>query len=151
MTHATTEASAAAILTDEEGRVLIVKPTYKPGWNLPGGRIDEGETPRRACARELFEELGVRVTPGRLLAHAFVAPPGRPAAHVYYVFDGGPLTVEQQKEIRLQESELAECRFSFPDDIPIEDIPPAVRPLWSAALAARESEGPAYLELPENG
>lgn len=149
MSHAMNEASAAAILTDEEGRVLIVKPTYKPGWNLPGGRIDEGETPRRACERELLEELGVKVAPGRLLAHAYMAPPGQPGGHAYYVFDGGALTVEQQEAIRLQESELAECRFSFPADIAVENIPPSVRPLWSAALRARESGVPAYLELPQ--
>ncbi|MFE1189976.1 NUDIX domain-containing protein [[Kitasatospora] papulosa] len=149
MSHTTAQASAAAILTDEEGRVLIVKPTYKPGWNLPGGRVDDGESPRSACARELREELAVDVTPGRLLAHAFVALPGQPA-HVYYVFDGGALTAQQRKGIRLQESELGELRFSFPADISPEDIPSAIRPLWSAVLAARESEAQLYLELPES-
>lgn len=147
MSHAHTTSSAAAVLTDEEGRVLIVKPTYKTGWNLPGGWVDKGETPLRACARELREELAVDITPGRLLAHAFVVLPGQPA-HAYYVFDGGALNAEQQKAIRLQANELQEYRFTFPADIPTDDIPLALRPLWSAALAARKSGEAAYLELP---
>lgn len=144
------EASAGAVLTDEDGRVLIVKPTYKPGWNLPGGGVDEGETPRCACRRELHEELGLDVEPGRLLVHAFVAVVGR-KPHVYYIFDGGTLTPEQQSAITLQVGELAEHRFRAPQDIPDRDIPPRVRPLWEAALDVRAAGTSTYLELPAQG
>nr|WP_078882818.1 NUDIX hydrolase [Streptomyces sp. NRRL F-5917] len=44
--------SAGAVLTNRRGEVLLVKPTYKAGWNLPGGRWDEGESPREACVRD---------------------------------------------------------------------------------------------------
>lgn len=43
--------AAAALLLDDLGRVLLVKPTYSEGWYLPGGVIEADESPcRRACA-----------------------------------------------------------------------------------------------------
>src|SRR5690349_17137033 len=53
-----TRGAAAALLLDEQGRIVLVKPTYKDGWFLPGGVIEEGESPLAACLRECAEELG---------------------------------------------------------------------------------------------
>ena len=61
---------SAAVIRDDQGRVLLVRQTYHRGerWGVPGGWIRRGETPRQAAARETFEELGVQVTVGRVLA-----------------------------------------------------------------------------------
>ncbi|MFE9682028.1 NUDIX hydrolase [Streptomyces sp. NPDC006285] len=40
------------------GRVLMVFDRYRQSWELPGGRIEQGETPRQAAVRELLEESG---------------------------------------------------------------------------------------------
>ena len=46
-------ASAGALIRDVRGRLLILKPTYKSGWTIPGGIIEaDGETPWEACRRE---------------------------------------------------------------------------------------------------
>lgn len=137
--------SAAAVLTNGDGEYLIVKPGYKHGWNLPGGGVDEGETPRQACTRELREELGIDQTPGRLLLSAYVHTSD--GAHIYWVFDGGMLTTEQQEAIVLQESELTAFRFSAPGEISPGEIPPARKPLWDAALGALTDGGTAHLEV----
>ncbi|MEU6770138.1 NUDIX hydrolase [Streptomyces sp. NPDC046759] len=137
--------SAAAVLQDGAGRFLIVKPGYKPGWNLPGGGVDEGETPAQAARRELLEELGVDQPIGRLLVSAFVRTPA--GSHMYFVFDGGVLGEEQRAAIVLQESELADYRFSAPDEIGPDEIPAPVRPVWEAALACLTEGSTAYREF----
>ena len=60
-----------ALVTDAEGRVLLLEHTYVPGWHLPGGAVDPDETTEAAVARELEEEAGVRPTerPRLLWAH----------------------------------------------------------------------------------
>ena len=59
---------ANLLVTDDAGRILVVRPTYMgPGWMLPGGRVERGETPHAAAARETREETGLEVVVERLL------------------------------------------------------------------------------------
>ena len=55
-------ASAGALIFDRNGRLLIMKPTYKSGWTIPGGVMEaDGESPWEACQREVREECGLHV------------------------------------------------------------------------------------------
>lgn len=59
-----------AIITDEGGRLLMIKRGHAPEagrWSLPGGRVQPGESDPQAVVREVAEETGLRVTPGRLV------------------------------------------------------------------------------------
>jgi ADP-ribose pyrophosphatase YjhB (NUDIX family) len=51
---------AHAMIEDGEGRVLLVRHTYIPGWHFPGGGVNRGEPARDAVARELKEEIGLK-------------------------------------------------------------------------------------------
>ena len=84
--------SAGALIFDRAGRLLILKPTYKTGWTIPGGVMEaDGETPWEACRREVREECGIELHSGRLACMDFRRPkPGRPGG-VRYLFDCGPI------------------------------------------------------------
>ena len=109
-------ASAGALIYDPRGRLLILKPTYKKGWTIPGGQIDPGETPWQACRRETREECGLALAGGRLVCVDFrPAGASRPGG-LRFVFDGGTVDGAERKAIRLQEEEISAYLFAEMDD-----------------------------------
>ncbi len=60
----------AALIRDERGHVLVVRRTYsrEEPWALPGGWLEGGESVERTVQRELFEETGLHVRTGRVVA-----------------------------------------------------------------------------------
>jgi ADP-ribose pyrophosphatase YjhB (NUDIX family) len=72
-----------AIVTDRQGRLLMIKRGHDPGaglWSIPGGRIEPGETDAEALVREMIEETGLTVEVGRLIGR--VRRPGLSGAVV---------------------------------------------------------------------
>ncbi|MEM7300800.1 MAG: NUDIX domain-containing protein [Pseudomonadota bacterium] len=53
---------ARAAAFDEAGRVFLVRHTYVPGWHLPGGGVERGETVWQAMEKELSEEGNIRLS-----------------------------------------------------------------------------------------
>jgi ADP-ribose pyrophosphatase YjhB (NUDIX family) len=109
--------SAGALIFDPAGRLLILKPTYKSGWTIPGGVMEaDGETPWEACRREVREECGIEVSHGRLACMDFRLPrPGR-AGGIRFLFDCGAVDGEQLAAIVVQPEEVSEYRFAaLPD------------------------------------
>ncbi|MEV7706988.1 NUDIX hydrolase [Streptomyces sp. NPDC088922] len=112
---------AAAIITDQVGRVLLVHPTYHEDdrWLLPGGVVEPGEHPLDTCRREITEELGLSNLPlTSVLAvhslsshHADLRPGMSCPGEICYVFDGGTLTADQAEAICLPREELSEFAF----------------------------------------
>lgn len=105
--------SAGALIFDRRGRLLILNPTYKSGWTIPGGVMEaNGETPWQACRREVFEECGLELTSGRLVCvDTRPARPGREAG-VRFLFDGGTLSDRRLASVRLQAEEASEYRLA---------------------------------------
>ena len=105
--------SAGALITDRAGRLLILKPTYKSGWTIPGGVMEaDGETPWEACRREVAEECGLQVGTGRLVCMDFRRPrPGNPGG-VRYLFDCGAFSDASLAGIVVQPEEISEYRLA---------------------------------------
>jgi 8-oxo-dGTP diphosphatase len=105
--------SAGALVFSRAGRLLILKPTYKSGWTIPGGVMEaDGETPWDACRREVLEECGIEVRRGRLACMDFRRPrPGRTGG-VRFLFDCGRVGDRALAGIVLQPEEISEYRLA---------------------------------------
>ena len=104
--------SAGALIYDRAGRLLILKPTYKSGWTIPGGVMEaDGESLWEACQREVREETGLDVSRGRLAAMDFRRPrEGRPGG-IRFLFDCGRLSDSALAGLKLQAEEICESRL----------------------------------------
>lgn len=136
--------ASGALFLDDTDRVLLVEPTYKEHWEIPGGTIEAGELPAEACAREIAEELGLRMRPGRLLVVDW-APHPEQGDKVLFVFDGGRLSEEQIAAITLAPDELASYEFLPVTDAVRRLIPRLARRV-AAAVDARALGVTQYLE-----
>lgn len=136
--------AAGALFFDAAGRVLMVEPSYKSYWEIPGGYVEQGESPLQACVREVREELGITPPIGRLLAVDW-APSDAEGDKVLYIFDGGHLTEEQLANVRLQPEELVSFKFLDLPAVEHTTIPRLARRIVAAAKA-RTGTTPVYLE-----
>ncbi|MFF3669849.1 NUDIX domain-containing protein [Microtetraspora malaysiensis] len=136
---------ADVLIRDEQGRILLVDPKYKPDWDLPGGMAEANEAPAAAARREIKEELGLDIEIGRLLVVDWVSPHGPWDDSLMFVFDGGTLSGEGIAKISLAEDELA--GFGFHNGHQAAHL---LRPyVWRrtrAAVKALGANGPVYLE-----
>jgi 8-oxo-dGTP diphosphatase len=137
-------ASAGALIFDGVGRLLIVNPTYKAHWTIPGGIMEaDGETPWEACRREVLEEVGLHVERGRLVAVDFLRPKASKPGGMRFLFDCGVLPGAALGAIVLQEEELSEHRLVDPARA-LELLSGPLRRRVGAALAV--PGGCVYLE-----
>jgi 8-oxo-dGTP diphosphatase len=136
---------AGVLFHDGIGRVMLVDPIYKDPWDVPGGIVEADESPHAAATREIEEELGLVITPGRLLVVDWVpAQPTRPDA-VLYLFEGGILSAEQSAAIRLQDTELQAWAWVDMERIG-ERLTPLLTRRVTAAIHASLHGTTAYLE-----
>jgi 8-oxo-dGTP pyrophosphatase MutT (NUDIX family) len=110
-------ASAGALIRNSAGAVLILKPTYKSGWTVPGGQLEEdGETPWEGCRREVSEETGLTVGSGRLACVDFLRPRPRRPGGLRFLFDCGHLPAGTETGLVLQAEEIGAYRWAVPEE-----------------------------------
>ncbi len=126
-----------AVVCDEEtGTVLLVRQTYVPGWHLPGGGVEPGETMEAALIRELAEEANIELLePAQLVSlHWNSAMSRRDHIALFQV------RAFRQSAIKKPDMEIAEARFFALDALPAG---------LSAGTARRMDE--VFSQLPANG
>lgn len=125
---------AAGLIVGDDGRVLIAQRRADQAlplqWEFPGGKVEPGEAPTAALARELREELGITVAVGRIWDVLFHAYPDFDLVMLVYacrITGGSPRAVE-----------VADLAWACVRDLARWDILPADRPLVERLVA----EGP---------
>ena len=126
--------ASSVLFFDPAGKILIVKPTYRAYWLLPGGCVEENESPRDACIREVKEELGIDMTVIHFLGMDYLSRENEETECIQFAFYGGTLSPSQIRMIMLPATELNDYRFS-----PLEDVLPILSPKLAKGL-------PYYLE-----
>jgi 8-oxo-dGTP pyrophosphatase MutT (NUDIX family) len=135
--------SAGALIYDRAGRLLILKPTYKSGWTIPGGVMEaDGESPWEACQREVQEETGLEVSHGRLVVMDFRRPKEARPGGIRFLFDCGQVSDAALADLKLQPEEISEFRL-----VPLPDALGLLRgPIRRRVRAATKGRGLVYLE-----
>jgi 8-oxo-dGTP pyrophosphatase MutT (NUDIX family) len=137
---ATPRVAAGVLFRDGSGRVLLVKPTYKDGWDIPGGYVEPGESPKQAAAREVEEELGLSHPIGRLLVVDWAPHPDE-GDKLLFIFDGGDIG-SGLDHVALREDEIARVEF-----VALQDAEPRLPPrILERVRSAVDAAADAYLE-----
>ncbi|MER7177021.1 NUDIX hydrolase [Streptomyces mesophilus] len=138
--------ASGVLLFDEQDRVLLVDPTYKAGWEFPGGVVEPGEAPAAAGIREVAEETGIRLVRNPSLLVIDWEPPHPPGyGGIRLLFDGGRLPADAAERALLPGPELRACRFVSETEAAAL-LPPVRFERLRWALRARERGVPLYLE-----
>ena len=131
MTEPRKRTLVVAGLVVRDGRVLITQRTAAQAlplqWELPGGKVEPGESSVAALARELAEEIGVAVEVGRVWDVLFHAYPAFDLVMLVYacrIVDGEPRAVE-----------VADVAWVPPNELASWDLLPADRPLVERLVA----------------
>ena len=99
---------------DEAGRIFLVRHSYVPGWHLPGGGIERGETALEALVKEIKEEGNLATgAPPRLLHVYFNRQTSKRDHVLLYRCDGVAQTAP-----RLRDREIVEAGFFALDALP---------------------------------
>ena len=122
------------LVVDEQGRVLLIQHTYTPGWHMPGGGVERGETIEEALARELVEEAGVEMVgrPRLLSIHSN-----------HLIFPGDHVLVYRVDHWRAvkatSKGEIHAVEWFAPDALP-DEITKGTRRRIEEAFATRASD-----------
>jgi 8-oxo-dGTP diphosphatase len=135
--------AADVILRDDQGRILLVNPNYKPDWDLPGGMAEANEPPIEAARREVREELGLDVQIGSLLCVEWVPPHGPWDDTLVFLFDGGVLPPDTIDRLTVTDDEISAFRLCTSDEARAL-LRPYVWSRTSAALGALTSGAALY-------
>ena len=133
------------LLRDPDDRVLLCQLTYKRDWDLPGGVVEVGESPRAAVRREVREELGLDLDPGALLLTDWLPPWSGWDDALCLVFDGGMHDAAVLGQVRPEEREILGVEFCTPEQVSGRAAEFTARRV-EAALRAVGGDRPAYAE-----
>jgi len=134
------------LVRDPDDRVLLCNLTYKRDWDLPGGVVEVGESPQGAVAREVEEELALRIPAGPLLLTDWLPPWSGWDDALCLVFDGGEHDADLARGIVMQAREIRSAEFATAAQVRERCADFSARRIESALANLAAGGGPAYVE-----
>ena len=102
---------AGVLFFNKDSEVLFVKPSYKDHWTLPGGVVEENESPKTACIRETKEEIGIDLKDVQFLSVEYISDKDGKGENLQFIFSGGELSEDEIKKIKLDGEEIIDYKF----------------------------------------
>lgn len=117
-----------AVVISTEGKILLVRHSYTPGWHFPGGGVETGESAENALSKELWQETGLTlVGKPRLLSIDFNSSVSDRDHVLTYICETKGVALGDPPSF-----EISELDYFSPDSLP-SDANPMVRQVLAAA------------------
>ncbi len=102
-----------ALIWNGKGQLLILKTSYKDYWSIPGGVVEENESPREACIREVKEETSLDLNQVKFLCVDYTRADTSKNKNesLQFVFYGGKLTKAEMTKIKIDGKEIVAYDF----------------------------------------
>lgn len=136
----------AGVLLFYKNDLLIVQPTYHPGWILPGGTVEAEESPLEALHREVKEELSIQIEPTELLSVDYISNRSVKGEYIQFLFSAKDLREIEVQQIHIPPHELRDFKFVNIEKA-LDLLTPAVANRVLSSLEAQAAhKGAIYLE-----
>ncbi|OHB17750.1 MAG: hypothetical protein A2749_01790 [Parcubacteria group bacterium RIFCSPHIGHO2_01_FULL_45_26] len=135
--------SSTVIFLDEADKVLVLETTYEENWEVPGGGIEENESPLEAARRETKEELGFDIKDPKFVGVDYRHTQKGKEEMLHFVFFGGVLDKSKINQIKLQPEELKAYKFVDLEEV-YKICGPNIGPRVGRALGAIRTSSSIY-------
>lgn len=136
---------AGALFRNTQRQILMVVPSYKPVWEIPGGVVEYDESPYEACKREVEEELGLQLPLYQMLCVDYNTPTPEKSESLMFIFYGGDLTDATIQRIAVDGKEIVDYEFMALEDIEGKTTDTLYRRI-AKSIQALENNASYYLE-----
>ena len=102
------------VIKSDQGNILLAKPNYKKSWQLPGGGVDDGESPEEATIREVREELSLNLNPDSLRLTDTIYKQDEELLFLIYEANEA---IPEDTQLRVEEGEITDFQFANVNDV----------------------------------
>lgn len=137
--------AAGVLILNDQQEVLIVKQSYKNYWSIPGGVVEENESPYAAALREVEEEVGLTLERLKFLCVDYMPSHTTKGECLQFIFSAGKIDDNTLKKIKLQAGEIVEYQFlNINQALPL--LNENLRPRLERCFEALRAQVAVYLE-----
>ena len=126
-----------AIVRSDDGKFLLVRHTYTPGWHFPGGGVEKGETIKQALSNELLQETGLRLADKPVFHGVFLNNGVSKRDHILAYL----CVAKGSDDAKPASIEIAEIGYFDFENLPPDSDPGTVRRIREIVCGDAQTEG----------